>query len=181
MFLSLSNPLACDGMLHPLLPSLPLPPPPSFLIPMLCVFVRAFVGVCSAWAVGGVVVMESVLCDLWAGLQDANQEVCERRRGRGLWTARHSDQTLQHSSVSWLVPSPFTWYTQSLSLCLSACSSMTSSSWYSFSSKSQKSKTNTTGLLSQLLNLHAYAFIFCILPLQLSWWLSVSLLCKYLH
>lgn len=58
------------------------------LIPHLhVVFVRVFVGVCSAWAVGGVVVMESVLCDLWAGLQDAIQEVCDRRRGSGLWTA----------------------------------------------------------------------------------------------
>lgn len=58
------------------------------LIPHLhVVFVRVFVGVCSAWAVGGVVIMESVLCDLWAGLQDANQEVCDRRRGSGLWTA----------------------------------------------------------------------------------------------
>lgn len=57
--------------------------------------------------------MESVLCDLWAGLQDANQEVCKGRRCSGLWTARDSDQTLQHSSVSWLVASPFTSHTQS--------------------------------------------------------------------
>lgn len=99
MFLS-SKPLACNGMLDPSL---------IFLIPHPhVVFVRVFVGVCSTWAVGGVVVMESVLRDLWAGLQDSNQEVCERRRGSGLWAARHSDQTLQHSSVSWLVPSPFT-------------------------------------------------------------------------
>lgn len=114
MFLSFSNCLQWDAPLPSLFP--------SFLIYMLCLCV--FVGVCSAWAVGGVVVMESVLCDLWAGLQDANQEVCERRRGPGLWTARDSDQTLQHSSVSWLVPSPYTWYTQSLSLGLSAYSSM---------------------------------------------------------
>ncbi|KAF3833627.1 hypothetical protein F7725_024831 [Dissostichus mawsoni] len=54
----------------------------------------------SAWALGGVVVMESVLCDLWAGLQDSNQEVCKRKCGNGLWISRDSDQTLQHSSVS---------------------------------------------------------------------------------
>lgn len=88
--------------------STPSLPHPSLIPHPHVVFVRVFVGVCSAWAVGGVVVMESVLCDLWAGLQDANQEVCERRRGRGLWTARGSDQTLQHSSVSWLVESLFT-------------------------------------------------------------------------
>lgn len=105
-------------------------PPPSSLMPM---FVCVFVGVCSAWAVGGVVVMESVLCDLWAGVQDQNQEVCERERGLGLWTAWDSDQTLQHSSVSWLVPSPFTWYTHSLFLCLFSCMTVSS-----FSSKSQK-------------------------------------------
>lgn len=75
-----------------------------------------FVGVRSAWAVGGMVVMESVLCDLWAGLQDTNQEVHGRQRGCSLWTAWGSDQTLQHSSVSWLVPSPLTWYTKTLSL-----------------------------------------------------------------
>lgn len=72
------------------------------------------VGVCSAWAVGGVVVMESVLCDLWAGHQDANQEMWGRRRAPGLWTARSADQTLQHSSVSWLVASPYTWYNRCL-------------------------------------------------------------------
>lgn len=53
--------------------------PCFFLFPAIphprIVFVRVSVGVCSAWAVGGVVVMESVLRDLWAGLQDANQEV----------------------------------------------------------------------------------------------------------
>lgn len=92
----------------PPLPSPPLPSPPSLIPHPHVVFVRAFVGVCSAWAVGGVVIMESVLCDLWAGLQNANQELCERRRGHGLRTARDSDQTLQHSSVPWLVPSPFT-------------------------------------------------------------------------
>lgn len=150
MFLSFSNCLQWDAPLPSLFP--------SFLIYMLCLCV--FVGVCSAWAVGGVVVMESVLCDLWAGLQDANQEVCERRRGPGLWTARDSDQTLQHSSVSWLVPSPYTWYTQSLSLGLSAYSSMAVFFPFFFSSKWQNS-------LSPLLNLHAYAFTFCVLPLQL--------------
>ena len=121
MFLSFSNPRACNGMLRPL-PTRPTCLPPSFLIPhVVCVCVCTcvvFAGVCSAWAVGRVVVMESVLCHLWAGLQDTNQEVCERRRGRGLRTARHSDQTLQHCCVSWLVPSPFTWLTQLLSLSL---------------------------------------------------------------
>lgn len=111
----------------------PSPPLPSLrpLIPHPHVVpcARTSVGVCSAWAVGGVVIMESVLCDLWAGHQDAYQEVCERRRSRGLQAARDSDQTLQHSSLSWLVPSPFTSHTQSLS----AYSSMSSP----FSSKSQ--------------------------------------------
>lgn len=105
----------------PPLPSPTLPSPPSLIPHPHVVFVRAFVGVCSAWAVGGVVIMESVLCDLWAGLQNANQELCERRRGHGLRTARDSDQTLQHSSVPWLVPSPFTWHTRSLSLSLPLC------------------------------------------------------------
>lgn len=98
-------------MLRPHIPCL-------FLFPAIphprIVFVRVSVGVCSAWAVGGVVVMESVLCDLWAGLQDANQEVWGWRRAPGLRTARGADQTLQHSSVSWLVASPYTWYTCSL-------------------------------------------------------------------
>lgn len=95
-----------------------LPPSPfSFLhaIPhprVMCLCVS--VGVCSAWAVGGVVVMESVLCDLWAGHQDANQEMWGRRRAPGLRTARSADQTLQHSSVSWLVASPYTWYNRCL-------------------------------------------------------------------
>lgn len=93
----------------------------ALLIPHLhVVFVRVSVGVCSAWAVGGVVVMESVLCDLWAGLQDAEPELCERERGPGMPAAWDSDQTLQHSRVSWLVASPFTWrslpHTRSLSL-----------------------------------------------------------------
>lgn len=60
---------ACIGMLRPSPFLFPLIPHPHV------VFVRVSVGVCSAWAVGGVVVMESVLRDLWAGLQDANQEV----------------------------------------------------------------------------------------------------------
>lgn len=51
----------------------------------LCVLVCACVS--SAWAVGGVVVMEPVFCDVWAGLQDPNQEVCERRRGHCLQRA----------------------------------------------------------------------------------------------
>lgn len=57
----------------------------ALLIPHPCVvFVGVSVGVCSAWAVGGVVVMESVLRDLWAGLQDAEPELCERERGPGM-------------------------------------------------------------------------------------------------
>lgn len=100
-------------------PSLPSFFPPSLIPHPHVVFVHcAFVGVSSAWDVGGVVVMESVLCDLWAGHQDANQEVCERRWGPGLWTARGSDQSLQHSSVSWLVESPFTQFIQCLLLSL---------------------------------------------------------------
>lgn len=87
----------------------------SFLISPV-VFVRVSMGVCSAWAVGGVVVMESVLRDLWAGLQDAEPELCERERGPGMPTAWDADQTLQHSRVSWLVASPI-----SLSLSLHLC------------------------------------------------------------
>lgn len=68
MSLSFSNRLHRDA------PPLALSFPPLIPHPRV-VFVRASVGVCSAWAVGGVVVMESVLRDLWAGLQDANQEV----------------------------------------------------------------------------------------------------------
>lgn len=85
--------------------------PLSFLIPMLCLCVCScvvFVGVRSAWAVGGVVVMESVLRDLWPRLQNTNQEVCEWRRCLGMRAARDSDQTLQHSRVPWLVASPYT-------------------------------------------------------------------------
>lgn len=59
-------------MLHPFAPYFL---PCSFLIP-IPVFVRhVFMGVCSEWAVGGVVIMESVLCYLWAGLQNTHQEV----------------------------------------------------------------------------------------------------------
>ena len=50
--------------------------------------------------------MESVLRDLWAGLQDAKQEVFERRRGHSLSGAQDADQTVQHSRVPWLVPCP---------------------------------------------------------------------------
>lgn len=101
-------------MLHPFLPFI------SFLAhssspPSLCSCIM-FVGVRSAWAMGGVVVMESVLCYLWAGLQNTHQEVHGWRWGEALRPARHSDQTLQHSRLSWLVPSSLTYYCQPLSL-----------------------------------------------------------------
>lgn len=76
MFLSFSEASACIAMLRS---------SRALLIPHpRVVFVRVSMGVCSAWAVGGVVVMESMLRDLWAGLQDAEPKLCERQRGPGM-------------------------------------------------------------------------------------------------
>ncbi|KTF82672.1 hypothetical protein cypCar_00029161, partial [Cyprinus carpio] len=73
----------------------PISPLSSSLIP-----IGGFVGVCSAWAVGGVVFMEPVLGHVWPWHSDPEQDLCAPPEwNQGLWRARGANQTLQYSCV----------------------------------------------------------------------------------
>lgn len=73
--------------------------PSSSLIP-----IGGFVGVCSAWAVGGVVFVEPVLSHVWPWHSDPGQDLCAPPAWKqGLWRARGANQTLQYSCVPGLV------------------------------------------------------------------------------
>ncbi len=73
--------------------------PSSSLIP-----IGGFVGVCSAWSVGGVVFVEPVLSHMWPWHSDPEQDLCAPPAWKQrLWRARGANQTLQYSCVPRLV------------------------------------------------------------------------------